>query len=79
MIINISNSNTYSLIFDSNDLNKYHINILSLCGNPSKFQGFLNKILENNSFSDKYTIHNIKFMTFQFKIFKITFSINNLK
>ena len=75
MIINVSDSNTYSIIFDTNDLNKYNINVFSLCGNPLKLKSFLNNFLKNNLSIHTHSINNIKFLSFQFKIFKITFSI----
>ena len=52
MVVNIYNSNKYSLIFDINDLNKNNINPISLCGNSSKLPIYINKLLI-------YTNHNI--------------------
>ena len=77
MILNSTNNNSYKLLLDLDDLNSLSIDKINLFGNSSTIDKYLLEILNklNIHISDKLT--NIEIISFGFKIFHISFVIQN--
>lgn len=73
MILNTYNTNKFSLIFDINDLKNKEIDLISLCGNPSKLSTCVYKLLENLNINT-CSLSNFEIFSYDFKIFKIIFN-----